>query len=131
DLRELVPLAHAYGMQVLVAINIILKEAELPRLVDDLIALEWIGVDAVIVQDLGVARLIRKRFPGLRLHASTQLAVHNLHGVRQAYKLGFKRVVLARELTAQELRMIRQKTAREGVELEAFCHGSLCYSYSG
>ncbi len=131
DLRELVPLAHAYGMRVLVTINILLKEAELPRLVDDLIELEWIGVDAVIVQDLGVARLIREHFPNLRLHASTQMAVHNVHGVVEAMNLGFKRVVLARELTAQEMRLIRQKTPREEVELEAFCHGSLCYSYSG
>lgn len=129
DLAELVPLAHAHSMQVLVTINILLKEVELPRLIHDLTHLEWLDVDAVIVQDLGVARLIRQRFPGLRLHASTQLAIHNAHGVLQACALGFQRVVLARELTAQEMRAIHR--AAPDVELEAFCHGSLCYSYSG
>jgi putative protease len=131
DLRELVPLAHSYGMQVLVAVNILIKEAELSDLVETLSALEEIGVDAIIVQDIAVAALARKYFPGLRLHASTQLAVHNASGVQQAVDLGFRRVVLARELTALEMRKIREKFPREVVELEAFCHGSLCYSYSG
>ncbi len=131
DLRSLVPLARSRGMKVLVTINIILKEAELPRLIADLGELQWIGVEAVIVQDIGVARLIRRQFPNLRLHASTQMAVHNLSGVIAAAKLGFRRVVMARELTAQELRKIRREVPRDLVEIEAFCHGSLCYSYSG
>src|SRR5262249_7245340 len=131
DLRELVPLAHAHGMKVLVTVNILVKDSELTSLVETLSELEEIGVDAVIVQDLGVARLAREHFPPLRLHASTQMAVHNLAGVRVAARYGFKRVVLARELTALEIRKIRAKAPRETVELEAFCHGSLCYSYSG
>ena len=131
DLRELVPLAHSYGMKVLVAVNILIKEHELGDLVETLSALEETGVDAVIVQDLGVARVVREFFPGLRLHASTQLAVHNAAGVQQAIDWGFRRVVLARELTALELKKIRERFPREVVELEAFCHGSLCYSYSG
>jgi putative protease len=131
DLRSLVPLARSRGMKVLVTINILLKEAELPRLIADLAELQWIGVEAVIVQDIGVARLIRREFPSLRLHASTQMAVHNLSGVIAAAKLGFRRVVMARELTVQELRKIRRGIPRDLVEIEAFCHGSLCYSYSG
>lgn len=131
DLRSLVPLARSRGMKVLVTINILLKEAELPRLIADLGELQWIGVEAVIVQDIGVARLVRREFPNLRLHASTQMAVHNASGVIAAAKLGFRRVVMARELTAQELRKIRREIPRELVEIEAFCHGSLCYSYSG
>jgi len=131
DLRSLVPLARSRSMKVLVTLNIILKEAELPRLIADLAELQWIGVEAVIVQDIGVARLIRREFPNLRLHASTQMAVHNASGVIAAAKLGFRRVVMARELTAQELRKIRREIPREQVEIEAFCHGSLCYSYSG
>lgn len=131
DLHELVPLAHRYGMKVLVTVNVLIKETELPQLVDLLGDLEAAQVDAIIVQDLGVARLARACFPGLRLHASTQMAVHNLAGVRKAQELGFKRVVLAREMTALELRKIRRAIDREDVELEAFCHGSLCYSYSG
>ncbi|RZA26572.1 MAG: U32 family peptidase [Proteobacteria bacterium] len=131
DLKELAPLARRHGMKILVTLNILLKESELPRLRLELAELQWIGIHAVIVQDLGVARFIRKNFPSLRLHASTQLAVHNLAGVLAAIDFGFKRVVVARELTAQELRRIQ--TAVEGldVEIEAFCHGSLCYSYSG
>lgn len=131
DLQELVPLAHSYGMKVLVAVNILIKEVELPDLVETLSALEEVGVDAVIVQDLAVAKIVREYFPGLRLHASTQLAVHNAAGVAQAIKWGFKRVVLARELTALELKKIREAFPDDVVELEAFCHGSLCYSYSG
>ncbi len=131
DLRELLPLARARGMKVLVTLNILLKDAELPTLIEDLLQLQFTGVDAVIVQDLGVARLIREQFPSLRLHASTQMAVHNKAGVLAAAALGFKRVVLARELTAQEIRKIRREVPAELIEIEAFCHGSLCYSYSG
>lgn len=131
DLRELVPLAHSHGMDVLVTMNILIKNRELKSLVETLAALEDIGVHAIIVQDLGLARLCKQFFPNLRLHASTQMAVHNLDGVLEAMRAGFKRVVLARELTALEIKKIRASVPRQQVELEAFCHGSLCYSYSG
>ena len=131
DLRELVPLAHAHGMRVLVTMNILIKNSELKPLLETLSALEEIAVDAIIVQDLGLARLCKTYFPNLRMHASTQMAVHNLDGVREAMAAGFKRVVLARELTALEIKKIRSAFSREEVEIEAFCHGSLCYSYSG
>jgi putative protease len=131
DLRELVPLAHSYGMRILITVNVLIKDVELPELVRFLAELEAAEVDAIIVQDLAVARLARTYFPGLRLHASTQMAVHNRAGVETARDLGFRRVVLARELTALEMRKIRAAVPREEVELEAFCHGSLCYSYSG
>jgi len=131
DLRELIPVAHSHGMRVLVTMNILIKNVELQPLLEVLSALEEIEVDAIIVQDLGLARLCREYFPQLRLHASTQMAVHNLDGVLEAMRCGFKRVVLARELTALEIKKIRAAVPREQVELEAFCHGSLCYSYSG
>lgn len=131
DLRSLVPLAHRYGMKVLVTLNILIKDIELPELIRTLGELEDVGVHAIIVQDLGVAKIAREHFPGLRLHASTQMAVHNLAGVREAWKYGFKRVVLARELTAEEIKRIRRAVPTGEVELEVFCHGSLCYSYSG
>ena len=131
DLLSLVPLAHRYKMQVLVTLNILIKDIELAELVSTLASLEDVGVDAIIVQDLGVADLARRFFPGLRLHASTQMAVHNLAGVQKAIDWGFKRVVLARELTAQEIKRIRAAVPQELIELEVFCHGSLCYSYSG
>ncbi len=128
DLESLVPIAHRYGMKVLVTLNILIKEEELTEVIQTLADLERISVDAVIVQDLGVGRIIRRHFPGLRMHASTQLAVHNLAGAMEAARLGFKRVVLARELTAEEIKRISRST---DIELEVFCHGSLCYSYSG
>ena len=131
DLRSLVPLAKRYGMKVLVTLNILVKDIELKDLIDVLAELEDIGVHAIIVQDLGVARIARRYFPGLRLHASTQMAVHNLAGVREAIAYGFKRVVLARELTAEEIKRMRRAIPADQVELEVFCHGSLCYSYSG
>lgn len=131
DLKELVPVAHAYGMKVLVTVNILIKQNELFQLFETLEAIESSGADAIIVQDLAVARIVKKYFPAIRLHASTQLAVHNATGVLEAAKFGFRRVVLARELTHQEVRKIRQAVPRDIAELEVFCHGSLCYSYSG
>lgn len=131
ELAELVPLAHRYGMKVLVTVNVLIKQLELEELLHTLAELEALRVDALIVQDVAVVRLVRAYFPGLRLHASTQLAVHNLLGVLQAASYGFKRVVLARELTAKDLQALQQALPPGLVELEAFCHGSLCYSYSG
>lgn len=128
ELETLVPIAHRYGMKVLVTLNILIKDHELKDVIPILGGLEKLGVDAVILQDMGIARLAKRHFPGLRLHASTQLAVHNLAGVIEAKRSGFSRVVLARELTAEEVRRIRRSV---DVELEVFCHGSLCYSYSG
>lgn len=131
DLKELVPLAKQHEMQVLVTTNILIKEGELKAIYSSLDQLVELGIDAVIVQDLGLAKLVKEEFPELRLHASTQLAVHNLDGVKIAFDFGFKRVVLARELTFHEMKKIGDFAKEIGVELEAFCHGSLCYSYSG
>lgn len=136
ELRSLIPIAHQYGMKVLITLNILIKDLELNDLIHTLSDIEDIGPDAIIVQDLGVARIVKKHFPALRLHASTQMAIHNAAGVIQAAKWGFKRVVVARELTAQEIKKIRTAAQSSGigldhVELEVFCHGSLCYSYSG
>jgi U32 family peptidase len=130
ELRSLIPVAHKYKMKVLVTLNIVIKDVELKTFIETLMDLSELRVDGVIVQDLGVASIIRRHCPWLRLHASTQLAIHNLSGVREAINLGFKRVVLARELTALEVGHIRKEIGR-ATELEVFCHGSLCYSYSG
>ncbi len=132
DLAELIPLAHRSGMKVLVTLNILIKENELPLVVDQLVALEALGVDAVIVQDLGVVGLIKRFAPSLRIHGSTQMAIHNLAGIQKAREMGVSRVVLAREMTATELLRIRRALGETSdVEIEVFCHGSLCYSYSG
>jgi putative protease len=131
ELGELLPLAHKYNFEVLVAINTLLGQNEIKTLPPVLAELAAICVSGIIVQDLGVAALIRTHFPTIPLHASTQMAIHNVHGVRAAKELGFKRVVLARELTLTEIQNIRQEFPSHEMELEIFCHGSLCYAYSG
>jgi collagenase-like PrtC family protease len=124
--------AYAHGLtprrRVYVAINTLVAERELSDLIDTVGAVADIGADAVIVQDLGVALAVRRHFPSLRLHSSTQLAVHNRAGVEPLRKLGFARVTLARELTLEELADV---ASVEGIETEAFVHGALCYAYSG
>ena len=130
ELEEIVAFAHALPRprRVYVALNTLVREAELPDLIRSLARCADGGVDAIIVQDFGVARLARKHFPALRLHASTQMALHNLEGVRAAVRLGFRRVTLARELTLDEVRAIARQAPGE---IETFLHGALCYSYSG
>ena len=128
DLDEITAYAHHLGKKVYVAINTLMQENELPELMQSLQMCEECRVDAVIVQDLGVARLVKKCFPSLALHASTQMAVHNLKGALALKKQGFERVVLARELSLKEIIEIKENA---GVEIEVFIHGALCYSYSG
>ncbi|WP_442899804.1 peptidase U32 family protein [Geomonas sp. RF6] len=120
--------AHSLGRKVYVTINTLVKESELPLLIDVLAALEAMRVDGVILQDMAVARLARNFFPGLPLHASTQMTIHNSLGVRQLEELGFERVVLARELHIDEIRTIVEKSQ---AEIECFIHGALCFSFSG
>jgi U32 family peptidase len=124
--------AYAHGLtprrRVFVTINTLIRQDELAELVEALAALNDIGVDAVILQDLGVYRALRRYFPTLELHGSTQMAVHNGAGARVLHRLGFQRVVLARELTFEE---VQDVTGAAGVETEVFIHGALCYSYSG
>jgi putative protease len=125
-------LGHARSLsparRVFVPVNTLVLDGELDALVGTLGDLADLGVDALIVQDLGVARLARRHFPELELHASTQLAVHSRAGVETLRDLGFARVTLAREMTLEE---IRDAASVPGVEVEAFLHGALCYSYSG
>ena len=130
DLRDLVALARSFtpAKKVYVTFNTVIDEDQLPSAVETLAELADIGPDALIVQDLGVARIVRENFPELELHASTQLVAHNLEGVLAMKELGFSRVVLARELSAAEISSI---ASRCGVELEVFVHGALCYSVSG
>lgn len=128
DLDEITAYAHHLGKKVYVAINTLMQEDELPLLMESLKMCQDCFVDAVIVQDLGVTRLVKKCFPSLALHASTQMAVHNLKGALALKKQGFERVVLARELSLNEIINIKEKA---GLEIEVFIHGALCYSYSG
>jgi putative protease len=130
EVDEITAYAHSLtpGRRVFVTINTLVRQDELAELIEDLAALDAIGVDALIIQDLGVYHLVRQHFPRLELHASTQLSVHNRAGAESLHRLGFRRVVLARELTFEEVRDI---TATAGIQTEVFIHGALCYSYSG
>ncbi len=126
-LREAVRLCHLHHVRVHAAVNILVKDAELEAVCAVLRVLQDAGVDAVIVQDLGVVSLLRACFPGLAAHASTQMAIHNAAGVRWCGRLGLSRAVLARECPIGEIR----RCAETGVEIEAFCHGAQCVSVSG
>ena len=127
-LDELIGYAHHLGRRVYITLNTLVQQRELNDALETLALSCDMGADGVIVQDMGVVRLIQKNFPQLRLHASTQLAVHNLEGAQQLAALGFKRVVLARELSLKEFAHISRNC---GIETETFVHGALCYSYSG
>lgn len=124
--------AYAHSLtpprRVFVTINTVIRQDELKELVEVLVHLEDIGVDAVILQDFGVFHAIKEHFPRIQCHGSTQMAVHNRAGAEALKRLGFHRVVLARELTFEEVRDI---TKTSGIETEVFIHGALCYSYSG
>lgn len=130
SLGEVVAFAHAQQKRrnVYVAFNTLVLTRELDDALRSLERLAELGVDALIVQDLGVARMVRRHFPTLALHASTQMATHNAAGARALGRLGFTRVVLARELPIEETGDV---VRNGGLEVEAFIHGTLCYSYSG
>jgi putative protease len=129
QLRRIRQLAADKGRKVYVAVNTVVREGELDRLFATFCWLAALAVDGVIVQDLGVYGLLRKEFPGLPIHASTQMAVHNDAGMRAAEEMGIRRVILSRELTLEHIRELRQR--HHGIELEVFIHGALCYSFSG
>ena len=114
--------------RVYVTFNTLLDDAQMPQAAETLALLEELRPDGLIVQDLGVARMIRRNFPGLEFHASTQLVAHNLEGVLALKELGFTRVVLAREMSLEDIRSIAKRC---GCEIEVFVHGALCYSLSG
>lgn len=129
ELTRLVAYAHAHHRKVYVTFNTLVDEDDLEKAASSLSRLAEIGPDALIVQDLGLARLCRRHYPELTLHASTQLVAHNLEGVLSLGALGFTRVVLARELSLAEIEAIQKRCG--SVELEVFIHGALCYSLSG
>ena len=131
ELRSAVDYAHLRGVRVYVTVNILVRDAELPDAARYLLRLYETGVDAVLVQDAGVASLAREVVPDLPLHASTQMTVHNREGVARARREGFSRVVLARELTLAEIEGIAEDAEARGVGIEVFAHGALCYCYSG
>lgn len=128
EVEKMSAYARPLGRKVYVTLNTLVKESELPLLVDTLSGLEAFGCDGVILQDLAVWKLAREHFPNLPLHASTQMTIHNAAGVRMLERMGFSRGVLARELSLAEIAAIRSQTT---LELEHFIHGALCFSFSG
>lgn len=119
---------HLHGRRIYMTVNTLVKQAELSELVPYLRPYVERGLDAVIVQDLGVFSVVRKAFPGLPIHASTQMTITNAQSARRMVELGASRIVTARELSLAEIREIYEQT---GVEIESFVHGALCYCYSG
>lgn len=119
---------HARGVRAYVTVNTLIKDAELDEAADYLQFLCNAGADAVIVQDIGILKLLREHIPNLPFHASTQMTIHNTEGVKFLQEMGVKRVVLAREMSLDEIKRIKSETC---MEIETFIHGALCFSYSG
>lgn len=127
-LPQTVGWCHARGVRVYVTLNTLVTDRELPQWLHSLDAVAAAGVDGVLVQDLGLAKIIRQRYPTLPLHASTQMTIHNLAGARLLEEMGFAQVVLARELSKEEIAAICAGTS---LRCEVFVHGALCMSVSG
>ncbi len=128
EMSKLIAYARKINKKVYLTFNTLVKESELPNLVAMLADVSTLAPDAVIVQDLGVLRIIREYFPNLKIHASTQMGIHNSAGMRMAKELGVERVILERQLTTDELSEITRKSE---LEVEVFIHGALCCSLSG
>lgn len=128
ELLEAIDFAHLRGVKVYLTVNTLIKNSEFSKLYDHLLPYYKRGLDAVIVQDLGVVKAIHEYFPSMEIHTSTQMTVTGADGVRFLSQFGVTRVVMAREVSLAEMKRIHEET---GMELEAFVHGALCYSYSG
>ncbi len=128
SLKRAVDFAHLFNVKVHLTVNILFSDNELQNALDLVVSAYNFGVDAFIVQDVGLASVIHKLEPQIELHASTQMGLHNLEGVQVASRLGFKRVVLSRETPLSEIKRIKQNT---DVEIEYFAQGALCVSFSG
>ena len=128
NLKEAISYAKLRGVNTHLTLNTLIKDTEFEDAVLLAKKAYEFGIDAIIVQDLGLARFLIKNFPDLPIHASTQMTIHNLEGALEAQKLGFKRVVLSRELSLEEIQYI---CANTNIEIETFIHGALCISYSG
>lgn len=127
-LKRAFELAHTRDVQVYYTMNTLIKQDEMNSLYDEVKFLYEQGADALILQDLGMYQFLHQHFPEMTLHASTQMTLHSLEGAKFAHDLGFKRIVLSRELGLNEIKTIK---AAVDIEIETFVHGALCYSYSG
>ncbi len=127
QIEDVIRRAHLFGMRTYLTVNILTRQEELQTLGGFVLRMYEAGLDGVIVQDLGVAALLRRLCPSLELHASTQMSVTGPEAVQFLKKQGFTRVVPAREMSLEEIGLIK----KEGIEVESFVHGAMCYSYSG
>jgi putative protease len=128
EFREALDFAHLRGVKVYVTMNTLIKDSEMEKALELMYTLDELGTDAIIVQDIGLLELAREKVPSLPIHASTQMTIHNTEAVLALKEMGVKRIVLARELSLEEISRIKNET---GVEIEAFVHGALCICYSG
>ena len=125
---EAIRYCHLFSVKLYMTVNILFKDDELKELFSYIKPYYEAGVDGLIMQDLGAVRRIRAMFPDLEVHASTQQTITSVAGARMAQRFGMTRAVVSRELSLQEIRKIHDES---GMELEVFCHGAMCYSYSG
>ncbi|MCF8056337.1 MAG: U32 family peptidase [Desulfocapsa sp.] len=128
EILAMVQFCHERDKKIYLAANSLVREQDLPQAIETLAILEAMGTDGLIVQDLGLVRLIREYFPSIPLHASTLLSANNSQSLNGFKEMGFERVVLARELTLKEIQVLCQKSS---IEIEVFVHGAMCFSYSG
>jgi len=127
-LKDAVNFAHIFGVKVNLTVNILFSDEEMQSALDLVVDAYNLGVDSFIIQDFGLASLIHEFYPQIEMHASTQMGIHNLEGVKAIESLGFKRVVLARETPIEEIKRIRENSS---IEIEYFCQGALCVCFSG
>lgn len=128
EIIDALKIAHIFDRKIYLTVNTLIKENEIGELVPYIKPLYEAGLDGVIVQDIGALEILRDNFPGLELHASTQMAITGMYGAEYMKKLGVCRVVPARELSLDEIRDIKDRT---GLDIECFVHGAMCYAYSG
>lgn len=127
EILEVIRFCHDFGVKVYVTLNTIVNDVEIEEVKNIICQLKDMGVDALIIQDLGILNVVKQVAPGFKIHASTQMSVHSVSGVRLLRELGFSRVVVAREMTLSEI----EEVCKENIEIEVFVHGALCYSVSG
>ncbi len=127
-LKEAVEFAHVFGVKINLTVNILFSDDEMQSALDLVVDAYNLGVDSFIIQDIGLATLIHEHYPQIEMHASTQMGIHNLEGVKEIEKMGFKRVVLSRETPLEEIKRIRDNSS---IEIEYFCQGALCVAFSG
>ena len=128
EFQRAVRYCHIRGCRVYVTMNTLVDDREMERAVNTAALASGMGADGIIIQDLGLVKAVREALPDIPLHASTQMSIHNLAGVEVAAEMGLKRVVLARELSLEQIAFI---TKHASIETEVFVHGALCFCHSG